>query len=418
MGPPISGSYSKRKQSVKPYLPAISSLVSIFQARFYCYKGLMTDIDITIIGAGVIGLAIADALCPEAGTVLVLEKEARPGMGISSRNSEVIHAGMYYPPNSLKARLCVEGSRMLMDFCESRNVPYKKIGKVIVAACPEEEPAIEELYHKGLKNAVSGLKILDRKELFSLEPNVHGTSALHSPNTGIIDSHRLVRTLEASVLEKGGTILCRNELTTIEKTPNNFLCRTSDPSREAHLFSSRVVINAGGLTSDVIASLAGIDVDRAGYRIFPMKGEYFRVKSSKQSLVNGLVYPVPEKHLTGLGIHATKDLSGSLRLGPNAFSVDTLSYDVDPLHGRLFFESTRRLLPFLEEDDLFPDMAGIRPKIQRPGEPVKDFIIQHEDKRGLSGMINLIGIESPGLTSCLALAGYVKALLKETGLLS
>ena len=378
----------------------------------------MIKVGVTIIGAGVVGLAVARELGFCSEQVLLLEKESAPGKGISSRNSEVVHAGIYYPEGSLKAALCVEGSAMLKEYCAKTGVPLKEIGKVIVATSRKEEHALEDLCRKGMENGARDLRILSGKELKEREPNVRGTCALFSPHTGIIDSHRLVRSLEIQCLAQGAAILYRTTLFAVEKAASGFTCRARGPGGEPYSFASRVVINAAGLDADEVASLAGIDVDAAGYRIYPVKGEYFRVSPAKQGLVSGLVYPVPERNLMGLGVHATKDLSGSLRLGPNALPAQSRSYDVDPSHAQAFFESARRMLPFLEPADLSPDMAGIRPKIQRPGEPAKDFVVRHETEHGLAGMINLIGIESPGLTSCLSLGRYVADMIREAGLVS
>ena len=378
----------------------------------------MIKVGVTIIGAGVVGLAVARELGFCSEQVLILEKESAPGKGISSRNSEVVHAGIYYPEGSLKAALCVEGSAMLKEYCAKTGVPLKEIGKVIVATSRKEEHALEDLCRKGMENGARDLRILSGKELKEREPNVRGTCALFSPHTGIIDSHRLVRSLEIQCLAQGAAILYRTTLFAVEKAASGFTCRARGPGGEPYSFASRVVINAAGLDADEVASLAGIDVDAAGYRIYPVKGEYFRVSPAKQGLVSGLVYPVPERNLMGLGVHATKDLSGSLRLGPNALPAQSRSYDVDPSHAQAFFESARRMLPFLEPADLSPDMAGIRPKIQRPGEPAKDFVVRHETEHGLAGMINLIGIESPGLTSCLSLGRYVADMIREAGLVS
>lgn len=377
----------------------------------------MTQVDVTIVGAGLAGLAIARGLGPGPGTTVVVERESGSGMGVSSRNSEVIHAGIYYPAGSLKARLCVEGADMLYRFCADYGVPFARIGKVIVASEASEEPAVEGLFRQGRENGVQGLELLGRTELKEREPNVSGISALFSPLTGIVDTHRLTKALEALCLSQGTSILYRTAITAVTKEASGYRCLVQGPEGSAYRFSTRGIINAAGLDCDRIASMAGIDVDEAGYRVYPVKGEYFRVGWGKSGLVKGLVYPVPEKNLTGLGVHATKDLSGSLRLGPNAFPVDTLDYDVDPSHAEAFYQSARRLLPFLEPSDLSPDMAGIRPKIQKPGDPVKDFVITHEEGRGLDGMITLAGIESPGLTSCLAIGAYVKDLLKEAGLI-
>lgn len=378
----------------------------------------MVGVGVTIIGAGVVGLAVARELGFCSEQVLVLEKESAPGKGISSRNSEVVHAGIYYPEGSLKAALCVEGSAMLRAYCAKTGVPLKKIGKVIVAASRKEEQALEDLCRKGTANGARDLRMLSGKELKKREPNVRGVCALFSPHTGIIDSHRLVRSLEIQCLAQGAAILYRTTLFAVEKAASGFTCRARGPGGEPYSFASRVVINAAGLDADEVASLAGIDVDASGCRIYPVKGEYFRVGAAKQGLVSGLVYPVPKRNLMGLGVHATKDLSGSLRLGPNALPAKSRSYEVDPSHAQAFFESARQMLPFLELADLAPDMAGIRPKIQRPGEPVKDFVVRHEAGQGLAGMINLIGIESPGLTSCLSLGRYVADMVRKSGLAS
>ena len=375
------------------------------------------SLDITIIGAGVVGLSIARQLSRLGKDIILLEKESGPGRGISSRNSEVIHAGIYYPPGSLKATLCVQGSTMLYAFCDEHRIPFKRTGKVIVAASASEEHSIEGLFHTAAENGAQGLRMLDKNELAQVEPHVSGHSALYSPNTGIIDSHQLTKRLEALSLMGGVSILYRAPLVGIEKDAPGFVCTVEPPGQPRYTFSTRILINAAGLESEAVATMAGIDIKQARYRIFPVKGEYFRVSGGKHRLVNGLVYPSPEKNLTGLGIHATKDLSGSLRLGPNAFYVDRIDFDVDPGHAHAFFESTHDLLPFLREEDLMPDMAGIRPKLQGPKDAFRDFVISHESHTDLVGLVTLLGIESPGLTSCLAIGDRVERMLKEAALL-
>ncbi len=401
--------------AMRPTMGLLS--VSLPPVSFSCYRCAMLHVDITIVGAGVIGLAAACAASGRGRQVVLIDREPGPGRQTSSRNSEVIHAGIYYPSGSLKARLCVEGARMLYAFCEEHQVPFRRIGKVIVAATSHEEEAVEKLLKKGLENGAEGLSMLTKKELKEREPYVNGLSALYSPNTGIIDTHILIKRLEALALGRGCSILYRTKLAGIERTPGGYACWVEGPASERYPFQTSAVVNAAGLQADTVAALAGIDIDKAAYRIFPVKGHYFRVRGSKQSLVNGLVYPSPEKKLTGLGIHVTKDLSGSVRLGPDARYVDTIDYDVNPALAADFIRGVRTLLPFLVEDDLQPDMAGIRPKIQPPGGDVRDFVISHEADRGLFGLISLIGIESPGLTSCLAIGDMVRILLEEGGLL-
>jgi L-2-hydroxyglutarate oxidase LhgO len=377
----------------------------------------MLQVDITIVGAGVVGLAVALAASGRDKTVVVLEKEPGPGRETSSRNSEVIHAGIYYPEGSLKARLCVDGAAMLYAFCDTHRIPFQKVGKVIVAPSPEEESSLEEIYRQGMKNGAPGISMITKDELNKREPHVRGTCAILSPHTGIIDSHRLIKIIEALSISKGCTIMYNTRLIGLAATNTGFTCSVEGSRSERYCFESRAVINSAGLNADTIAALAGIDIDEAGYRIYPVKGQYFRIRGTKQHLVNGLVYPSPDKNLTGLGIHVTKDLSGSVRLGPDARYVSEISYDVDPACAGAFLQSAQRLLPELVEDDLMADMAGIRPKIQPPGSQVRDFVILHEYARGLSGLINLIGIESPGLTSCLAIGKMVEGMLKEAGLL-
>ncbi len=358
----------------------------------------MTDIDITIIGGGVVGLALAYEL--SAFSPVLLEAENSLGRGISSRNSEVIHAGIYYPSDFLKTSLCIEGNRLLYGFCQKHDLPHRRIGKLIAAGSETEIPSLEKLFKQGQINGVEGLQLLDRHEIKKIEPNLRAAAALFSPNTGIVDSHQLMRRLE---LCADGDILCNSTVTAIEPKPGRFICTVNDE----YQFCSRIIITAAGLRAAEVAALAGID----SYRIYPVKGEYFRLKASKSNICSHLIYPSPEQNLAGLGIHLTKDLSGAVRLGPN--TVYQNNYDVDPAHAKEFAAGIQKLLP-IDERDLQPDMAGLRPKLNAPGEPARDFIIRHE----LEGMLNLIGIESPGLTSCLAIAKYVKKLMLQDGLLS
>jgi L-2-hydroxyglutarate oxidase LhgO len=377
----------------------------------------MYNVDIVIIGAGVTGLSVALSLSSRKDLdIIVIEKETGPGRGISSRSSEVIHAGIYYPEEFLKTRLCIQGAKLLYEFCSRHGVPFMKIGKLIIASDNSGIDAIESLHMQGVKNGIENLKLLNKKELNIVEPNVTGIEALYSPDSGIVDSHRLIRVLEAQVSNKNIELLYNTELTALDITNSGFKCTVRD-TREEYSFHSRVVVNAAGLCSDRIACLAGIDIDKACYKIHKVKGEYFRLKRRKASLINGLVYPSPDKDMTGLGIHLTKDISGEARLGPNAFYIDELNYDVDPSHKNEFYIGVKEFLPFVDESDLSPDTAGIRPKIQAKGEKVKDFIIRHEKDRNLPGLVNLIGIESPGLTSCFAIGQFVNQIISDEGLL-
>jgi len=378
----------------------------------------MNDVDIIIVGGGVVGLGIAYAISNASRNldIVVFEKESAPGKGISSRSSEVIHAGIYHRESLLKTKLCVEGAKLLYEFCEKHDVPCSRIGKLIVAVKSDEADSVERLYNQGILNGVSGLELLDSKGIKAIEPYVKGNFALHSKNTGIIDSHAMVKRLESASLKNNVKIICKTELTGITRVKDGYVCKVRCGSDE-YSFSSRIIINSAGLNSDKIAEMAGIDIDASSYKIFKVKGEYFRIKTSKAAMFNSLVYPSPEKSLEGLGIHATKDISGNARLGPNSIYVDEINYDVNSRHIGQFYIAIYKMMPFINMDDISPDTAGIRPKIQAKGENIKDFIIKHEHSLSLFGFINLIGIESPGLTSCLSIGKYVYEMLKNDVLL-
>ncbi len=369
----------------------------------------MEKVDIIIIGAGVIGLAIAEKLSSCGKEIVVVEKHDGFGREASSRNSEVIHAGMYYPEDSLKARMCVAGNRMLYALCEEKCIPYQKLGKIIVAGNEEEEKQVNNLYEQGMKNGIQGLQLLHKSGLHKKEPNIAGEMGLFSPETGILDTHQLMKYFEQTAESNGVIIAYDCEVIAIAKKSIGFILDIRDADNEMMHLQSEIVINAAGLSSDVIAESAGIDIDAAGYRIHPCKGEYFSVLNRHKGKLRHLIYPAPTT--ISLGIHEIADLNGSLKLGPNAFYVDSIDYDVNLNHQEEFYQSARRFLPFIEFDDLAPDMAGIRSKLQKEGESFRDFVITEESERGLPGLINLIGIESPGLTACLAIADEVSGLL-------
>jgi L-2-hydroxyglutarate oxidase LhgO len=369
--------------------------------------------DITIIGAGVVGLAIAARVADRNKSVYVLEKNERFGQEISSRHSGVIHSGIYYPQGSLKAKLCVEGNHLIYELCQKHGIGGKKLGKLIVAISDEETEQLQELKERGRRNGAAGLKIISRNELKKLEPNVEGVAALLSPWTGIIDSHALMEYFAARAKEGGAEIACRKEVVGIEKVSDGYEITVEENDKDKFSFATHILINCAGLYCDKIAEFAGIHVDKAGYRLHYCKGEYFSVGGGKNKLVKRLIYPMPEVKGTGLGVHATLDLEGRMRLGPNAEYVDSIDYSVDSRHKDSFYELARKMLPFIEYADLDPEMAGIRPKLQGPGEDVKDFVIKDESDKGLPGFINLIGIESPGLTSSPAIARYVAGLVKD-----
>lgn len=372
----------------------------------------MADFDVAIIGAGAVGLAIAREISINTkDSIVVLEKHTTFGEETSSRNSEVIHAGMYYPTDSLKAQLCVRGNSLIYEFCEKCGVPYKKTGKLIVGNTDEEVRNVEHLYEQGKKNGVPGLELIEMDRIKKLEPNVNARIALSSPTTGIFDVHQFMRALEVQAESNGVVFAYRSEVVGIEKDCEGYKVVVKGEDGELLEIISRVVINAGGLGSDKIAEMAGINIDEAGYRLHFCKGEYFNVANRHAGKICHLIYPTPTR--ISLGIHTRLRLDGTLALGPNAFYVNEINYDVDESHKRDFFESVKDFLPFIEENDLTPEMAGIRPKLQKEGESFRDFVIREESDKGLPGFINLVGIESPGLTAALAIAEYVADIYRN-----
>ncbi|NQT94949.1 MAG: NAD(P)/FAD-dependent oxidoreductase [Candidatus Omnitrophica bacterium] len=369
----------------------------------------MEKTDIIIVGAGVVGLSIATALSSKDRNIIVVEKEKSFGQGSSSRNSEIVHSGIYYPTNSLKAKLCVEGKNLLYEFCKKHNIPHKKIGKLIVATTDEEIQELDMLLTRGHANGVDDLVFLNKDEIKDIEPNIAGLGAIESPSTGIVDSHQLMKTLESLAKDKGAVFAYSCEVTGIEKKSKGYEVTVRDADGETLKILSQRVINSAGLYSDKIAQMVGIDIEKCAYRLYYNKGEYFRVSNTKANLTNRLIYPTPRKY--SLGIHTVMDLHGEMKLGPNAFYVDEIDYNVDKAHMSEFYKYVKDFLPFIAGDDLTPDMAGVRAKVQAEGEEAKDFVISEESKKGFSGLINLIGIESPGLTASLAIAKYVENMV-------
>jgi len=373
----------------------------------------MSTVDIAIIGAGVIGLALAEALASPKLDVFVFEKHDSFGQETSSRNSEVIHAGIYYPPGSLKATLCVSGKEKLYAYLEKHSLPYNRIGKYIVANDETQAGTLKLLHKRAMQNGVCDLRLIEAGDLHAAEPAVKGVAALWSPSTGIFDTHAFMASLQSEAKQKGADILYNSEVITCEKSSSGYILTYLDPDGLPVSFVARVVINAAGLTADTMATHFGINTRSAGYALHYCKGEYFRVTREKAKLVSHLVYPVPDH--ASLGMHLTPDLGGGLRIGPNVtYSQSrTIDYTVHDSGCEAFLQSAQELLPMLEKKDVFADTAGYRPKLQGPEDDVKDFVIRHEIDKGLPGIINLIGIESPGLTASLAIAAHVKSLLNE-----
>jgi L-2-hydroxyglutarate oxidase LhgO len=374
----------------------------------------LMDAEITIIGAGVIGLAIAEKISEEHNNVFLIEKHLSFGQETSSRNSEVIHAGIYYTKDSLKAKLCIEGKWLLYDYCKKYEVPYKNCGKLIVATSEEEIAIIEGIRQTAIKNGVDDLLVLEREQIAELEPNIFALKALFSPSTGIVDSHSLMKRYETNSINNGCQIVYGSEVTSIRQFKNGYEIGLLDGDKQNYNFTTRIIINSAGLTADKVSEMIGIEDD--SLRILFCKGEYFRINPPKNRLVNRLVYPVPHENMEGIGIHVTIDLAGGVKLGPDVKYLESNVYDYKLTASKqdAFYKSAKKFLPFLEFEDIAPEMAGIRPKIQKPGEPLRDFYIMEETNRGYPGFINLIGMESPGLTSSLAIAKYVDGLINHT----
>ena len=383
------------------------------------------DIDITIIGAGVIGLAIAEALAEKDLRVVILEKNHAFGQETSSRNSEVIHAGIYFPRELLKSRLCVSGNRLLYEWCRQKSVPHRAIGKLIVATTDEERAALENIKVTAEGNGVEGLTLLTAADVQKREPNIRTKGAIFSPSTGIIDSHGLMRSLLHAAESRGAILTCRSEVTAIEPLGAAYDLTINNGE---YRIRTKTLINSAGLWADRMAAMAGLDIDKSGYRLYPCKGNYFAASPAPR--LNHLVYPVPLKNHVGLGIHATLDLTGRIRFGPDSRylpqpsdtsergdkgeprTLHPFDYAVDEDRKEAFHEAISRYLPGLSLNALQPDMSGIRPKLQSPDDPVRDFVIREESAAGFPGLINLIGMESPGLTSSLAIGAYIRKILK------
>jgi L-2-hydroxyglutarate oxidase LhgO len=365
----------------------------------------MFKIEAVVVGAGVIGLSIARALAARGVEVLVLEKASGIGQGISSRNSEVIHAGLYYAPGSLKARLCVEGRRTLYQHCADRNVPHRRCGKLVVATTPEEDAALVAIKERAEANDVEDIALIGAARLNELEPHVRGTSAILSNTTGIIDSHALMLSLQGDAEAAGATVQLRAPLAEGQFTGASITLRTG--GAEPAEIETSLLINAAGLEAwDVSAGLLGLDAKTIPPR-YLAKGSYFSM--TERAPFSHLIYPVPMAG--GLGIHLTFDLGGVARFGPDVEWVDELNYAVDPGRADDFYAAIRRYWPALPDGVLVPAYAGIRPKTKGQGEDAGDFVIQGPGETGHPAYVALYGIESPGLTASLAIGECVADLV-------
>ena len=370
----------------------------------------MSDVDTVIIGAGVIGLACAAALSKRGDTVLILEQNSSPGQETSSRNSGVIHAGLYYPKDSLKARLCVRGRELLYERAARRGIPHKKLGKLVIASEPSEVPKLEALVGVARDNGAPGLVLLDRAQVAQREPHIRAEAALWSPETGIVDAHELVADYRAEAVSHGAELCLRTRVVGIERRAERYRITAEQTSsaERTDVLCTRVV-NAAGLHASEIAALAGVPVEQLGYVQQLCKGDYFQVSQRIGRMLSHLIYPMPVH--AGLGVHLTFDTGGQLRAGPDTEYVSAPTYLIDPDKRAAFAAAVSRYLPMVTQDDLEPDYAGLRPKLQGPGQPFRDFVIEEGSGHGLPNFVNLLGIESPGLTASEAIAEHVCTLL-------
>ena len=372
----------------------------------------MDQANILIIGGGVVGAAVAHAVSEKWPDVFLVEQNPKLGMATSSRNSGVIHSGIYYPKNSLKARLCLEGNRLMYEFCKKHNVPHRHTGKLVVAANEHEQADLEALFRHGTANGVEGLRLVGPADIRKREPHIAGSAAIEVPSTGIVSAEELVHTFARLATSRGAHIVTRARV--ISLAPAGSVIRVGlrigdDEDAQDETIEARCVINAAGLYSDEVAAMLG----NTSWKIYPVRGEYCEIRGPHASLVNNLVYPLPHAHGLSLGVHFTKTLWGTVLLGPTAAYVEGKeNYERERLPIRDFAESARTLLPEVQEADLQLGYSGLRPKLVPPtGSGIADFVITRDS--AVPQAIHLVGIESPGLTASPSIARHVAQMAAE-----
>jgi L-2-hydroxyglutarate oxidase LhgO len=364
----------------------------------------MDRIDCVVVGAGVVGLAVARELALGGREVLVLEAEGAIGTGISSRNSEVIHAGLYYARGSLKAQLCVQGRELLYDYCERRGIAHRRCGKLLVATSDDQRAQLVAVLQAGQANGVADLRLLSQADARAMEPDLACVGAVYSPSTGIVDSHALMLALQGDLEHAGGIVAFHSTVVNARCDSEAMCVETQDGTT----LRASVMVNCAGLSAPAVAQrINGLSPSHIP-RAYFAKGNYFSLAA--RCPFTRLIYPVPER--AGLGVHLTLDMAGQAKFGPDVQWVDTADdLEVDPERGEVFYAQIRKYWPALPDRALVPAYAGIRPKIQAPEQAACDFLIQGPPVHGVAGLVNLFGIESPGLTSSLAIARHVKALV-------
>jgi L-2-hydroxyglutarate oxidase LhgO len=370
---------------------------------------MTTDCECIVIGAGVVGLAIAARLAQSGLEVVVLDREASYGSITSARNSEVIHAGIYYAADSLKAQFCVAGKQTLYRYCQDKHIRHDQCGKLIVATTDSQVSELASIRKHAQANGVADISLLSQREARSMEPHLSCLAALYSPSTGIIDTQDLMLNLLGDAESHGAVLALHAPVVGIAQLPSGEGYKLSVGGDSEMQLTSKLVINAAGLGAcDIAMKLAALPASMSPEPILA-KGNYFRLQG--KAPFSRLIYPVPE--VGGLGVHITIDLAGQARFGPDVEPVTEVEYSVDPTRSEGFYAAVRRYWPGLPDDSLTPDYAGIRPKIRWQNSLYNDFLITSERDHGLPGLVNLFGMESPGLTSCLAIAEHVKQVLKH-----
>jgi L-2-hydroxyglutarate oxidase LhgO len=374
----------------------------------------MEQVNVVVVGGGVVGCAVAATAAAHHSDVFVIEQMPRPGMATSSRNSGVIHSGLYYPAGSLKARHCVRGNRMLYEFCAAHGVPHRNTGKVVVASAAQDVPELEAWLAAGRRNGVEGLRMIDRAALRRREPHVEGFAALEIPSTGIVSAEELVKTYVRLATQRGASVLTHTRVTALEPVAQAIRVHLATEGAESgatrEVVETRCLVNSAGLFADEVAAMLG----STEWRIYPVRGEYCEMVRSRAHLVNGLVYPLPHPEGLSLGVHLTKTLWGTVLVGPTARYVeDKNDYERDREPVEAFARSAQALVPELAVEDLVPAYSGIRPKLVPPsGGGPADFVIQRDAAH--PRVIHLVGIESPGLTAAPSIAEQVAELVRET----
>ncbi len=364
------------------------------------------ELDCVVIGAGVVGLAVARSLALDGREVVILEANDAIGRETSSRNSEVIHAGIYYPAGSLKARLCVEGKQRLYRYCAERDIAHARCGKLIVATSPQQEPQLEHLLAQARANGVDDLQRLSEHEAVVLEPALRCCAALLSPSTGIVDSHGLMLALQGEAEQHGASLALKSPV--LHGRVGAAGIELDVGGDEPMTVRAHTVVNSAGLSAPrLAASLDGFPRSQVPPS-YLCKGNYFALPG--KAAFKRLIYPVPEA--AGLGVHVTLDLAGQMRFGPDVQWIDELDYHVDPKRADVFYAAIRRYWPALPDGALQPSYSGVRPKIRAPHEGAQDFVIQGPAEHGVAGLVHLYGIESPGLTAALAIGEHVAALMR------